>query len=226
MIPDSMNPRQMAENILELQRQIKEAGSELPTPGVGDTGKILKVGASGYELGNELVPTPTVADENKIIKVNSEGAYTLATEYSYTPPAYSETEYDTGKLWVDGRKVYGRVLSGTVSGDSAVSFSVNYTQLVRLEGVTDSSTAYDYNAVKLLNVVGNVQRTLISVSANTTYAGLNFFLTVEYLKDDPPSPTPDVTPSPDDGNRSVPEENNEEPVEEVKTTRKRSTSSK
>lgn len=93
MIPDSMNPRQMAENILELQRQIKEAGSELPTPEAGDVGKILKVGSNGYEL---------------------------ATEYSYTPPAYSSAEeVNTGQKWVDGSDIFRKVL--TIPADASAT---------------------------------------------------------------------------------------------------------
>ena len=235
MIPDSMNPRQMSENILELQRQIKEAGSELPTPGVGDTGKILKVGASGYELGNELVPTPTVSDENKIIKVNSEGAYALATEYSYTPPAYSTTEVNTGQKWIDEKDIYFRVLTGDfdeIASATSINTGVFADSLIRAGGccVTSDDLHFPVGTYRSANNVNsvNIDSGEIVLRVGTTFSLGSYYVILEYTKPDPepePSPTPDVTPSPDDDTRSV-EEPIDEPIEEVKTTRKRSTSSK
>lgn len=74
---DSTNVRVMADNIRKLEKMVKEAGSELPTPGAGDTGKILKVGSNGYEL---------------------------ATDYATLN--YSTEEQDTGVKWIDGKSIY------------------------------------------------------------------------------------------------------------------------
>ena len=95
MLPDSMNVGVIAENIKKLETMVQEAGSELPTPGVGDTGKILKVGSDGYEL---------------------------ATEYSYTPPAYvAEGETNTGVKWTDGKDIYKKIITGTTPAESGTA---------------------------------------------------------------------------------------------------------
>lgn len=203
MIPDSMNPRQMAENILELQRQIKEAGSELPTPGVGDIGKILKVGSEGYEL---------------------------ATEYSYTPPEYSETETDTGCVWLDGRKIYRKVYPfNTGTTGTIVIGSLVFTSIVKIDSYLTTSGNVIFPANSILNVRAGLgsQNIACTASSNETYQNCNAFCIVEYLKEQPP--TPDIVPAPDNDTRSSSEhieEVTEEPVQETKTTRKRSTSSK
>lgn len=203
MIPDSMNPRQMTENILELQRQIKEAGSKLPTPGVGDTGKILKVGSEGYEL---------------------------STEYSYTPPAYSETETDTGSVWIDGRKIYRKVYPfNTGTTGTVVIGSLVFTSIVKIDSYLITSGNVVFPANILLNVRAGLgsQNIACTASSNETYQNCNAWCVVEYLKE--AAPTPNVVPAPANDTRSVSEsieEVTEEPVQETKTTRKRSTSSK
>lgn len=109
MLPDSMNVGVIAENIKKLETMVQEAGSELPTPEAGDTGKIIKVGSEGYEL---------------------------ATEYSYTPPAYSKTEdVPTGKLWIDGSMIYERVYEGTTgeTGNTVITDRSDITTLCEIE---------------------------------------------------------------------------------------------
>ena len=194
---DSNNIEIIRDNLKELDQRIDSLDVEIPTHTSSDAGKYLGVDSSGdLEFSDPLPATDEASAGDVLGLVGENKAKGWLTPYK--PPAYSETEYDTGKIWIDGRKIYGRVLSGTVSADSAVSFQVNYKQLISLDGVTDSSTAYDYNLIKLLNVNGNVQRTSISVGANGTYAGINFYLLVEYLKDDPPVTRDDDTePSPE-----------------------------
>ena len=98
---DSTNVRIIADNIRKLEKMVKEAGSELPKPGAGDTGKIIKVGSSGYEL---------------------------ADEYSYTPPAYvSEGETNTGVKWTDGKDIYKKVITGTTPAESGTATLVTLT---------------------------------------------------------------------------------------------------
>ena len=206
MIPDSMNPRQMAENILELQRQIKEAGSELPTPGVGDTGKILKVGSDGYELANE---------------------------YSYTPPAYSSTaEVNTGQKWIDGKDIYVKVLSGTLpeitsTSNQSISGLDSGLTLVDIDGYFDVGTGP--SSVLHFTVRYNAEDGTIKVgSVQTTYSRAAYTFIVRYTKPDvSPSVVPSDTRSSAKIDLSEPaEEIADEPIDEVKTTRKRSTSSK
>ena len=123
MLPDSMNVGVIAENIKKLEAMVQEAGSELPTPEAGDVGKILKVGSDGYKL---------------------------ATEYSYTPPAYSSTdEVDTGRKWINGAAVYEMTLNGTFpviaeTGTQWVTGLSSNLNILKIDGAfarTDGQTA-------------------------------------------------------------------------------------
>ena len=204
MLHDSLDVGVLAENVRLLQKEIKEAGSEVPTPGAGDTGKILKVGSDGYEL---------------------------ATEYSYTLPPISETETDTGLVF-NGETVFSRnfYLEGVTSGDNMITIGPVTTikhcvfGIARILTYTDDVLANEwvYNP-RYWHTTNSVNAV---VNASGGLVGGNLVLTVFYTKFPPASP--DVVPSPDNDTRSVDkpiEEVTEEPVQETKT-RKRSTSSK
>lgn len=68
-------------------------------------------GGGGYVL-------PTATDERlggiKVgsnLTVEEDGTLNApAPTPPYTPPAYSTSEYDTGKKWIDGKTIYGKVL--------------------------------------------------------------------------------------------------------------------
>lgn len=158
MLPDSMNVGVIAENIKKLEVMVQEAGSELPTPEAGDVGKILKVGSDGYKL---------------------------ATEYSYTPPAYSDTaEVNTGQKWIDGKDIYVIVFTGTlpeitttispllanISDITPIKFEVMLTsQTISYQPANTVSYNYSNGNVSLLNVVA-------------AYSEYNYSLVVYYYK--------------------------------------------
>lgn len=163
MINDSTNVRVIADNIKKLEKMVKEAGSELPTPGAGDTGKILKVGSDGYEL---------------------------AAEYSYTPPAFSSTSgVNTGQKWIDGKDIYQAVFSGVVpaSGEPAVGFDLDFDTIIEIEGTTENSTNHSiYDADHYLTVAASPSAKKILLSGSQ-YAGNNFTIIIRYTIPDPPS---------------------------------------
>lgn len=158
MLNDSLDVGVLAENVRLLQKEIKEAGSELPTPGEGDTGKIIKVGSEGYEL---------------------------AEEYSYTPPSYSTlTETDTGRDWIDGKDIYEKVFTGELS-ETDTTLSVSYESIVMITGTRKNVTngnIFDIN--KNLNIHAE-NGTSIVITGNVTYAGNEYELIVWYTKPDP-----------------------------------------
>jgi hypothetical protein len=188
MLPDSTNVGIIAENIKKLETMVQEAGSKLPTPEAGDAGKILKVGSDGYEL---------------------------ATEYSYTPPAYSTEEVNTGQKWIDGRYVYRKVftnLSVSVGLSWSVIGEINSNYIINVI-CNYSGTCSNYYLARVHQ--GNLE--LYSARSQETTVGT---VIAYYLKQ---ATTPNVVPSPENDTRSVEpiEEVTEEPVE-TKTKKKTS----
>ena len=164
MLPDSMNVGVIAENIKKLEAMVKEAGSELPTPGAGDTGKILKVGSNGYEL---------------------------ATEYSYTPPAYSAEEVNTGRKWIDGRDVYEIVMSGafptiTETSTQTITGLPSGLTILRIDGMCLRG---DGNATNLEHFSITYQTTgnVIMNNVSATYSEGSYDLIILFVK---PAPVP------------------------------------
>ena len=106
---DSTNPRQLADNIRKLWDKFKSiSGDLLPSRSTATTGQILKLTGENK--------TPSWADE-----------------YSYTPPAYSETEVNTGKKWIDGRDVYMRSFDGDLP---EIVSTITYTLSEMLSDIT------------------------------------------------------------------------------------------
>ena len=167
---DSTNVRIIADNIKKLEKMVKEAGSELPTPGAGDTGKILKVGSHGYEL---------------------------ATEYSYTPPAYSSTaEVNTGQKWIDGKDIYVKVLTGKLpeiesTSSQSISGLDSGLTLVDIDGYFDVGTGP--SSILHFTVRYNESNGEIKVgSVQTSYSEASYVIIARYTK---PDPTPEPTTS-------------------------------
>ncbi len=165
MLPDSMNVGVIAENIKKLEAMVQEAGSELPTPEAGDVGKILKVGSDGYEL---------------------------ATEYSYTPPAYSSTaEVNTGQKWIDGKDIYVKVLSGTLpeiasTSNQSISGLDSGLMLVDIDGYFDAGNGP--SSILHFTVRYNIEDGEVKVgSVQTAYSLAAYTLIVRYTK---PAPVP------------------------------------
>ena len=160
MLPDSMNVGVIAENIKKLEVMVKEAGSELPTPGVGDIGKILKVGSDGYEL---------------------------ATEYSYTPPAYSSaSEVNTGRKWIDGKDIYSKVIVGsfpeiTTTGNQYIDTNVSFESPVHMEIFAHRGGFYTEMSNYIVNWYENNGSIVLS-SVTTTYSEIPYIVVLEYTK--------------------------------------------
>lgn len=76
------NIRIIAEDLERVKTQIKDIGSDIPDHDYEDAGKVLSVDSSGELEWKE--------------------------ESTYTPPAYSTQEYNTGLKWIDGKDIYCR----------------------------------------------------------------------------------------------------------------------
>ena len=128
MLPESKNIQTIADNIRTLENQINALDVEIPPHVAADAGKILAV--------------------------DSEGDLEWKTEYSYTPPAYSTDEVNTGQKWIDGRDIYSIIFTGdlpTISGSSNIVFEidididilVDINAVVRSAGYTAQTNRYN-----------------------------------------------------------------------------------
>ena len=131
-LPNSIEPAVMAENIVHLRDGLAAVDAKtLPDTTTATTGQILKLTGENK--------TPAWADE-----------------YSYTPPAYSTTEVNTGQKWIDGRDVYCKVYSGgfpTLESAASVNLEItsDYEDIISffLRAVSGSGNniTLTYNAV-------------------------------------------------------------------------------
>ena len=177
---DSTNPRQLADNIRKLWDKFKSiSGDLLPSRSTATTGQILKLTGENK--------TPSWADE-----------------YSYTPPAYSETEVNTVQKWIDGKDVYTKVLTGTSPDEGTtliignLSADTVITAFLRIgQGTLTLPLSVTYNTSN-----GNLSATLTAATQNSK----PFICIVTYTKPDPAPETRD---------------DDTEAPEEKKTTRKK-----
>lgn len=170
---------------------------------------ITEVGPSG----ENLLPSRSTATTGQILKLTGENKIPAwADEYSYTPPAYSETEVNTGQKWIDGKDIYMKVLSSTFPADSSAVVAGNiglHDEVIEISLSSKTSTNISYY------VAGGLNNTVLEngdVICSTSITGLRqlpFCVIVRYTKPDPAPETRD-----DD----TPEE-----TEEKKTTRKKAT---
>ena len=182
---DSTNPRQLADNIRKLWDKFKSiSGDLLPSRSTATTGQILKLTGE--------TKTPAWADE-----------------YSYTPPAYSETEVNTGKKWIDGKDVYCKVLYNqfpviTTTSNQAIG-TLTYDSVIDVGFIVTNNSGFFGRLNNNISISsGNI--TVSGVSA--TYSEYYYISIIYYTKPDPaPETRDDDTP--------------EEP--EAKKTRKKTT---
>lgn len=183
---DSTNPRQLADNIRKLWDKFKSiSGDLLPSRSTATTGQILKLTGENK--------TPSWADE-----------------YSYTPPAYSETEVNTGQKWIDNKDIYTKVFSGnfpeiTQAGLYTIG-NADIETVISLNGYISTSTANIYSPSFLS--INRATRAVYFQSVSTTYSLGNYVANVYYTK-------PDPAPETRDDDTEEPEE-----VKESKTRKK------
>ena len=185
---DSTNPRSMADNIRKLWDKFKSiSGDLLPSRSTATTGQILKLTGENK--------TPSWADE-----------------YSYTPPAYSETEVNTGQKWIDGKDIYRKVITGTfpvISGTASQEVGqLDCDNIIAITSLLDRTDNYKY--------VNFFQSYWISTSGKIYLNNVNVYcsekpysIIVDYTK---PDPAPETR---DDDTPEAPEE-----VKETKTRKK------
>lgn len=186
---DSTNVRVLADNISKLWDKIKSiSGDLLPSRSTATTGQILKLTGENK--------TPAWADE-----------------YSYTPPAYSETEVNTGRLWVDGKEVFEKAVVFTfpvleAQGNVTLDPIETNLNLISLELLAQISSG-NYNKPLYTYYYAPSTGVLGISSISTAYSEANGIFLLRYTKPDPdPETRDDDTP--------------EDEPEEKKVIRKRS----
>ena len=194
---DSTNPRQLADNIRKLWDKFKSiSGDLLPSRSTATTGQILKLTGENK--------TPSWADE-------------------YTPPAYSETETETGQKWTDGREIYKICISGTTPEITASGsfdlFDFSGKEIIELFGYLENAYGRCFmNSTVIGSVtIGLYQKTngYVALYTNSTAnSEKSYTCIVYYVK------TPAPGRAPEDSDHE-PEEVKEPEVKETKTPRKK-----
>lgn len=116
---DSTNPRILANNIRKLFAMVKAIvpGTVVEGNPIGSGYDNLltkiKIGSSKYKLPEEVTANPEGEATGSITKLGV-GSAIYEVGGSYTPPAYSTTEFDTGKKYLD-RVVYGKFFDYTIA---------------------------------------------------------------------------------------------------------------
>ena len=186
-LADSLNPATQAENIKKLNAGLEAVDARtLPGTSTATTGQILKLTGENK--------TPAWADE-----------------YSYTPPAYSETELNTGKKWIDNKDVYCIVFTGTLSSTDVQHHSLTYANIISMGGTVigtgTNARTYDLNkSVTIFTISGDDG---VNIPISSSYNGYTYYLILYYTK---PDPEPETR---DDDTQEAPEE-----VKETKTRKK------
>ena len=119
----------------------------------------------------------------------------------YTPPAYSTSKYDTGKKWVDGRPIYGKVfilpaLSST-STPLVVDHNENIDIVTNLHGTAKNATTgtnFPLPYVAEDNIINNIRvavtSTQLSIANAIDRSMLNASIIIEFIE---PTPAPTLT---------------------------------
>jgi hypothetical protein len=83
---------------------------------------------------------------------------------SYAPPAYSTNKYNTGKKWIDGRIIYGKVFSIPALSSTPTPLTVNHNEnidlVIHLHGTaknTTTGTNFPLPYVAEDNIINNIR---------------------------------------------------------------------
>ena len=122
---------------------------------------------------------------------------------SYTPPGYSTDEVDTGVTWIDGNKIYRKVISaGTLPNNTTKSIATGITGLgimLRIYGIANTAGGAcplpfvddaDVSGNILIDYQANGDVRIISGSDKSGYTG---YIILEYTKAAPTRSTKKTT---------------------------------
>ena len=173
---DSTNPRSMVDNIRKLWEKFsKISGDLLPSRSTATTGQILKLTGENK--------TPSWADE-----------------YRYAPPAYSETEVNTGQKWIDGKDIYCLVIKGSFPEITSTS-NVVIATITNIETITNlivETTTSDLSTTSINRFTNSRNSSNGNIGLNgviTAYSEGSYILIISYTKPDPaPETRDDDTP--------------------------------
>ena len=158
-----------------------------------------------------LLPDTSTATTGQILKLTGENKTpSWADEYSYTPPAYSETEVNTGQKWIDGKEIYCVVKEGTTSDTegSETLLTVNANKILKTEVFIYTNTNTRMGVLPVSTVFAFNDQS-IQINKGSTYLNCNYRLFCYYTK---PDPAPETR-----------EDDTEPEPEEKKTLRKKAT---
>ena len=167
------------------------------------------------EISNHTLPGTTSATAGQILKLTgADKTPTWADEYSYTPPAYSDTdEVNTGKKWIDGKDIYCKVFTGTtsdtttgletigtISPDSIINFMFYY----------NSGNDIRYTNIMYVKLNGDVTITKSATVAEKDYSAYVYYThpdpTPETRSDDPSKDVTNYDPEPETRKRKTKKE--------------------
>lgn len=201
MLPDSMNVSVIADNIRAIWDKIKD-------------------------ISGHILPETNSATAGQILKLDADKEPTWADEYSYTPPAYAETEVNTGQKWIDGKDIYMKYYNISValaSDDIDIILidtlvkSINNVEYIsgetslKISGVQGLYTSTSYLRISYRN-----EDNVLQYTSGGSFIGAKLNIIIYYTK---PDPTRADDPEPvDKGTGTI---TGEDPEPETKATRKK-----
>ncbi len=102
---------------------------------------------------------------------------------------YSTSEVNTGKVWIDGRPIYRKVFTGTVTSISNLKIGTisNFREAINIYGITSmnnystSITQYWDNNIKFIAQVNNANGD-VYINAGSSSANQLYKVIIEYTK--------------------------------------------
>ena len=175
-LADSLNPATQAENIKKLNAGLEAVDAKtLPGTSTATTGQILKLTGENK--------TPAWGDE-----------------YSYTPPAYSETEVNTGQKWINGKEIYSICYNGQfgtieTSGNIEIGNAPVFDKIINVVAFkATSAKVYQASTYTALQSGSSISLSSISPTFSNGY----YNMLVYYTKPDPAPETRDDVITPGD----------------------------